>query len=303
MTTRDAVVLTLGAALSLLSLPAWLAVAASYPWTGIGMFLRNSAGFWVAAVSLGLVALLRSARYGRLARPAEALALGAFAWGLTVVLSPASHEDLVRQVGHGLAPFAVSEMGARWATAGLVGMMILAGWLVVRLGRSFLPAGVQTVWLTFLVFLALWSPLTVCADHAANWFAPANGFGRGDAMILYRGVCRWVALTPTAVLLGVPVVATVAERLRGCPWSWVEWSAAITAALAGLLGSVVFRGEFTQPSLGWLAERLVAVIWLAAVTWFDLRLLRRFGLWEITAPADRAGSSGHFEHETTRFPA
>ena len=276
MTLLDAGVLTVGAAASLLTLPAWLAVAASYPWTGIGMFLRNSAGFWVATVSLSSVAIVRSARYGRFARPAEWLALGGFAWGLTVVLSPSSHEDLVRLVGRSLGDTNVSEMGARWFTAAIVGGMILAGWAVSRLGRALLPAGVQTAWLTFLVFLALWSPLAVIAENAANWLAPANGFGRGEPMILYRGVCRWMALTPMALLLGLPVVATAGERLRGRVWNWVEWSTALTAVLAGLLGSVVFRGEFPGPSLGWLLERLIATSWIALVGWLDLRLLRRF---------------------------
>ena len=168
MTIPDGVVLGMGAALSLLSLPAWLAVAASYPWTGVGMFLRNSGGFWVAAVSLSGVAWWRSARGGRRPRPAEWLALGSFVWGLTVVLSPSGHEDLVRAVGRSLAPFNVSEMGARWLTAMLVTAMIGTGWLVVRVGRSLLPAWVQTLWLTFLIFLALWSPLMVIADHAAR---------------------------------------------------------------------------------------------------------------------------------------
>ncbi len=275
MTVPDGIVLGVGAALSLLSLPAWLAVAASYPWTGVGMFLRNSGGFWIAAVSLSGVAWWRSARGNRLPRPAEWLALGAFAWGLTVVLSPSAHEDLVRVVGRSLATFNVSEMGARWVTALLVTAMIGAGWLVVRVGRLLLPAWLQTLWLSFLIFLALWSPLTVVADHAADWLAPANGFGRGDWMILYRGVCRWVAFTPLAVLIGLPVVATIAERVRGRVWTWLEWSAALTAALAGLLGSVVFRGEFTHPSLGWLAERLIAALWVGTVGGIDLALLNR----------------------------
>ena len=81
MTPLDAVVLTLGAVFSLASLPAWLAVAASYPWTGLGMFLRNSAGFWVATVSLGAVAAVRSARFGRLPTPTEWLALGGIRLG------------------------------------------------------------------------------------------------------------------------------------------------------------------------------------------------------------------------------
>ena len=271
MTALDAVALTVGATLSLASLPAWLAIAATYPWTGLGMFLRNSAGFWVATVSLSLVVFVRSARSGRLPRPAEWLALGALAWGLTIILSPASHEDLVRWVEHALAGFQFSEMGARWTTAFLLTVLIGAGWVVVWLGRGLLPAGVQTLWYTFLIFLALWSPLTVFADHAADWLAPRNGFGRGDLMVLYRAICRWLALTPLALLVGLPVVATIAERIRGRRWSWLEWSVAITAGLAGLLGSVVFRGEFPGPSLGWLAERLIATAWIAAVGWIDLR--------------------------------
>ena len=295
ITTLDAVALTVGATLSLASLPAWLAIAATYPWTGLGMFLRNSAGFWVAAVSLSLVALVRSARFGRLPRPAEWLALGALAWGLTIVLSPASHEELVRWVEHALAAFQVSERGARWVTAALLTVAIGAGWVVGWLGRASLPSGAQTLWLTFLIFLAFWSPLAVFADHAADWFAPRNGFGRGDGMILYRGICRWLALTPLALLVGLPVVATIAERMRGRRWSWLEWSAAFTAGLAGLLASVVFRGEFSGPSLGWLAERLIATSWVAMVGWIDLRYWNRRRRRRLPIPWQSEGRVGRFE--------
>lgn len=275
MTTADAVVLTLGAALSLVSLPSWLAVAASYPWTGVGMFLRNSAGFWVGTVGLGAVTLGRTFLHRRLPRPAEWLALGAFAWGLTLVLAPTAHEELVGLVARPLAIFGGGDAAARWTTAGLVAGMVAAGLIVADLGRGLLPPWLRTVWLMFLIFLAIWSPLAVFDDHAANWFAPAGGFGQGDLMVLYWGICRWFAATPLAVLVGLPVVATVAERLRGRAWSWVEWSAAATAGLAGLLASVVFRGEFRHISFGWAAERAIAAGWVVIVAQIDLTILRR----------------------------
>jgi len=275
MTTVDAMVLTVGAALSLATLPGWMEVAASYPWTGVGLFLRNSSGFWIAAISLGAVVLARSAQFRRVPRPPEWLALGAFAWGLTVDLSPSSLEELVQLVGRPLSIFSASEMTARWMTALLTTILVVAGWRLARASRSFLPPLVQTLWLTFLVFLAIWGPLAIFGDHAADWFAPAAGFGRGGAMILYRGLCRWIALTPLAILVGLPVVATVEERLRGRAWTWLEWSAAITAGLAGLLGSLVYRGEFRPVSLGWLGERAISTTWVVAVAYFDLKIIAR----------------------------
>ena len=275
MTTVDAMVLTVGAALSLFGLPSWMAVAAGFPWTGVGMFLRNSSGFWIAAISLGAVALARSAQYRRLPRPPEWLALGAFVWGLTLVLAPSSHEELVQLIGRGVAIFRASETTARWITAGTVTILIVGGLVLVREARPLLPAWAQTVWLTFLIFLALWSPLAIFGDHAADWFAPSAGFGQGDAMILYRGVCQWIATTPLALLVGLPIVATVEERLRGRPWTWLEWSAATTAGLAGLLASMVYRGEFRPASLGWLLERAIATAWVVGVAWVDLKILAR----------------------------
>jgi len=275
MTTVDAMVLTVGAALSLFGLPNWMALAAGFPWTGVGMFLRNSSGFWIAAISLGAVALARSARYRRLPRPPEWLALGAFVWGLTLVVAPSSHEELVQIIGRGVAIFRASETTARWITAGTVTILIVGGLVLVREARSLFPAWARTVWLTFLIFLALWSPLAIFAEHAADWFAPSAGFGKGDGMILYRGVCQWIASTPLALLVGMPVVATVEERLRGRPWSWLEWSSAITAGLAGLLASMVYRGEFRPASFGWLAERAIAAAWIVGVAWVDLKILAR----------------------------
>ena len=290
MTTVDAMVLTVGAALSLASLPGWMAVAASYPWTGLGLFLRNSSGFWIAAISLGAVVLARSAQFRRLPRAPEWLALGAFAWGLTVDLSPSSLEELVQLVGRPVSIFNASEMTARWVTAFLTTILVFAGWKLARAGRSFLPPLVQTLWLTFLIFLAIWSPLAIFGDHAADWFAPAAGFGKGDAMILYRGLCQWIAATPLAILVGLPIVATVEERLRGRAWTWLEWSAATTAGLAGLLGSLVYRGEFRPISLGWLGERAIATAWIVTVAWFDLKILARSRRSTTTNPPGDQGS-------------
>lgn len=273
MTTVDAMVLTAGAALSLVGLPNWMALAAGYPWTGVGMFLRNSSGFWIAAISLSAVVLARTAQYHRLPRPPEWLAIGAFVWGLTLDIAPSSHEELVQLVGRVVAIFRASEMVARWITAGTVAVLIVGGWFLAREARGILPAWSRTVWLTFLIFLAIWSPLAIFGDHAADWFAPSAGFGKGDAMILYRGVCQWIALTPLALLVGLPVVATVEERLRGCAWTWLEWSSASTAGLAGLLASMVYRGEFRPVSLGWLAERAIATAWVVGVAWVDLKVL------------------------------
>ena len=275
MTIGDAVVLTIGAALALATLPGWLSIAKNYPWSGVGMFLRNSAGFWLATIGLGGVALARTVRYRRLPRPAEWLALIAFAWAATLVLAPAAHEDLVGLIGRPLGLFGLGDPTARWATAVLVLGMIGAGLVLARTGATILPSWALTVWLVFLAFLAIWSPLAVFDADAANWFAPADGFGQGDLMILYWGACRWFAALPLGLLVGLPVVATVAERLRGRPWSWLEWSAASTAALAGLLASVVFRGEFRHISLGWAAERAIAAAWVAGVAWLDLAILRR----------------------------
>ena len=275
MTTRDAVVLTVGAVVSLASLPSWLGMARGLPWLGLGLFLRNSAGFWVAAVSLGAVSLGRSIGYRRLPRPAEWLALGGLAWGLTLILPPAALEDFVQVVGRGVSVLSETEIAARWGTAVVGFAMVIAGVAAIRSAGPIVPVGWQTVWLVFLVFLAFWCPLALFADHAADWFAPGAGFGPGTIMIVYRGACQWFALLPTGLLVGLPVVATVGERLRGRRWSWLEWSAALTAGLAGLLASLVYRGEFRLATPGWYAERALALVWLTVVTLVDVAIVTR----------------------------
>ena len=276
VTTGDKVALGVGLALGLLSLPGWVATAASYPWMGIGIFMRNSLGFWLAAVTLSVVVVTRTGRYGRLPRPAEWLALTCVAWGLATSLPPMSHEDLTALV---LRPFVflnLSHPTGRWVALGVISAFILAGWVIVRLGRSVLPPAVQTVWLTFLIFLAIWSPLTTLGLHAADWIAPSQGFGRGNAIVLYRGLCQWFASTPLALMVGWPVVATLAERAQGRTWTWLETAIAVVAGIAGLIATVVFRGEFPPVSFPGLAERALAAVWVAAVGWLDLGLIRVF---------------------------
>lgn len=274
ITTGDKVAAGVGLGLGLLSLPGWVALAASYPWMGVGIFMRNSLGFWLAAVVLSVVALARARSYRRLPRPPEWLALTLLAWGAANSLPPASHEELTALVLWPLVPLNLAHATGRWVAFGVIATLILLGWQVVRSGRTVLPPLVQAGWLTFLIALAIWSPLTTLGLHAADWFAPADGFGRGNAMVLYRGACQWLALTPLALLVGWPAVATVEDRLRGRPWAWNETAAALGATLAALLAAVVFRGEFGPLSLPGLAERIIATGWLAAVTYLDLHLVR-----------------------------
>ena len=274
MTRGDAAALMVGSALSLLTLPAWLGAARGFPWGGLGMFLRNSAGFWVAAVGLGLATLARSAAYRRAPRAPEWLALGGLAWGLAVVLPAGLHEDLVQFFGRVAAVASESELAARWTTAAVVGGLVALGLDSLRRAGDRIPPWARAACLTLLAFVALWSPLAIVADHGADLLAPSAGFGRGSAMILYRGACQWAATTPMALLAGLPVVGTVAERLAGRRWSWLEWSAAITAGLAGLLASIVYRGEFRVGTAPWLAERAIAAAWVALVAGVDLLILR-----------------------------
>ena len=282
-TTGDRVAVGVGLVLGFLSLPLWVAIAANGPWMGVGIFKRNSLGFWLAAVILSVVAVGRTGQFGRLPRPAEWLALTLFAWGAATLLPPASHEELTTLVLRPLTFLNLSHPVGRWVACGLITAVILLGWSIVRLGRSTLPTAVQTVWLTFLIFLTIWSPLTTLGLHAADWFAPADGFGRGVAMVLYRGVCQWLAQTPLALLIGWPVVAAIEERLQGRRWHWNETAAALAAVLAGLLASVVFRGEFSPLSLPGLAERIIAAGWLGGVAWLDLLLIRRARRAEVEA--------------------
>ena len=274
LTPGDRVALGVGLGLGLLTLPAWVAMARNFPWLGVGIFLRNSLGFWLLAVVLGVVALGRAKRYGRLPRPAEWLALTFCAWGLATMLPPASHEELTSLILWPLIPLNLTHVTGRWVAFGVISLGILLGWQVARVGRGVLPAVVRAGWLTFLILLAIWSPLTTLGLHAADWFAPAGGFGRGDAMTLYRGVCQWAAQTPLALLVGWPAVATVEARLAGRPSSWNETAAALGAALAALIAGVVFRGEFGPLTLPGLAERVIAVAWLTTVARLDLHLIR-----------------------------
>jgi len=295
ITSGDRVALGVGLGLGLLSLPVWVAHAASYPWMGIGIFMRNSLGFWLAAVTLSVVVVARTRRYHRLPRRAEWLALTLFAWGAATSMPPSSHEDLTGLVLQPLTFLNLSHSTGRWVATSIITMIILAGWAVVRAGRSVLPSAVQTVWLTFLIFLTIWSPLTTLGLHAADWFAPSDGFGRGNGMVLYRGVCQWLAQTPLALLIGWPVVATLVERFQARTWTWVETAAAVTAGLAGLLASVVFRGEFPSMSFPGLAERAIAAAWVAAVALLDLQLIQWSG------PRDHQANTHPIIDESSNF--
>lgn len=274
LTPGDKVASGIGLVVGLVTLPAWVANAATFPWLGAGIFMRNSLGFWLAAVTLSVVALARSGRYRRLPRPAEWLALTLFAWGAAGMLPPASHEGLTTVILWPLTPLNLRHETGRWVACGLVAVLILLGCLIGRATRSVLPVPVRVAWLTFLVFVAIWSPLTTLGLHAADWFAPADGFGRGDTMVLYRGACQWLAQTPLALMVGWPAVATVAGRLRGEPWTWLETAAATAAGVAGLLALVVCRGEFSPFSLPGLGERAIALAWLVLVAVLDLQLVR-----------------------------
>lgn len=277
ITRGDAAALVLGAVAAIASLPAWAAMARGLPWFGLGLFLRNAAGLWGAAVVLGAAALGRSIRSSRFPRPAEWLVLGGVAWGVAQLLPPSALEDFVQVVGRAARPFGDSELTARWATALVGGAMVGLGLVAARWGLGVVASPVLTAWLVFLLFLALWCPLSLFNDHAADWFAPGAGFGPGTGMVLYRGACQWFAATPTGVLVGLPVVACLGERLRGRPWSWLEWSAAATAALAGLLAVLAYRGELPIGTPGWFAERAVALAWLVAVALVDRALVARLG--------------------------
>lgn len=290
MTRVDAAALTVGSVLSLLTLPAWLGSARGFPWGGVGMFLRNSAGFWVAAVGLGVATLARSVTYRRPPRAPEWMALVGLAWGLAVILPPGLHEGLVQLFARVAAVASESELAARWTTAAVMGGTIALGLDCLRRARDRIPPWGRTAGLAALTFVALWSPLAIVADHGADLLAPSAGFGRGNAMILYRGACQWAATTPLALLVGLPVVATIVERLAGRRWSWLEWSAAITAGLAGLLASIVYRGEFRAGTTPWLFERALAAAWVAFVAGVDLLVLR-----------SRRGGSARDRPQTTDF--
>ena len=114
-----------------------------------------------------------------------------------------------------------------------------------------------------------------------------------------------IAAVPFGLMFGIPAVAAMTERLRGFRWNWVEW-VGFNASIIVILGlAMLDRTEFPEFTWGWLAERLILLIWYLAVALLSrLFLVYLDPTWErwigLLSFQDRSADSGSSSLSSTR---
>ena len=217
------------------------------------------------ATAMAIVA--RRFRYGGMPRPAEWLAILIAAAMLGLALP---NVDEAVNWSRGLSSGFSGSLDRnyslfRWAWAGVATVVALVGLARARRGPTMArrPGSRRSV-LTGVATALLWGPIPVCSLELP-WmiWGPALAAGEvpGAMFNFWLEVRKGIARLPLGLLFGVPIVATVRDRLRSDrpAWRWTEW---VGAASAGWLALIVFG--FWLLELNW-AERLAASLWLAAV--------------------------------------
>jgi hypothetical protein len=244
MTLLDAMALSAGVALSL----ALVSKESSRFWFRPDMllFVKQIMPFLVGtSLTMGCVALARQATYRRRVRAAEWLAIVVFLgcgiyqenWESRVIVP--SYDAFGEILALGLVGF-----GFLWAL------------------RRSLPEWSRSLVLGGMSYIALVGPISSIADDLPNLLAPRDGFGPGTWPILNREVCLLIGLFPYGMVFCIPALACLLERIQKKVWIWSEWVGFSVSILIGFETLLFSRGEIREISLGWLAERLVLMIWL-----------------------------------------
>jgi hypothetical protein len=240
--------------------------------------------FWLISLTalgsliVSSLALARVIVYRRMPRAVEWLVILVAASLMTV--EPLSIDRWMigaSQKIEGFGRLPLSYFGFRWLTGLMIALVVLAGLVLVRLTRSWFPPWLKTLVLAGLAILTIHGPVAVLSAHGADLFSPSEGFGFGDLALLHRGICVLIAQIPLGLCFGVPVIAMLSERIRLRRWFWTDWACFWASVLVGLSLTLLYRGEFRSPSLGWLAERALLLVWLVIVALLSHWVLIDFG--------------------------
>jgi hypothetical protein len=233
--------------------------------------------FWVGAASTSIVVAARLARYRRFPRPAEWLAILMSLMGQQATGPLQPIDVLTRMLPFGMVGALDTFSSWRWTTAGLATAVVALGLGLLRLFRRFLPPWARTAWLVVLAYLALAGPIYTIGSYGVDSLAPSSALGPGRLAIFQRLACQLVATTPLALMIGIPAVATLIERVRRVRWRWTEWACTSATILIALSLSTLYLGNSPFPSSGWAAEWGLVGAWLVGVGILSWAILDRLG--------------------------
>jgi hypothetical protein len=218
--------------------------------------------------ALSLVVLMRVITYQRMPQSVEWLAI---LIPTTFITSRPSISDLVIRISSSIddyvSPrfFPATPEGYLWVAGFLCSFAILGGLLMLRWTRNRLAPWLKTLGLMGLAMLAESGPFRFLRELGANLISPSDGFGPGDLAVLHRGLCILIAHIPIGLFYAIPAMGVVGERIRGVRWTWTEWASLSGSSMVGVSMLMLYRGEFSQFSLAWLAERGMVFAWLLVV--------------------------------------
>ncbi len=243
-------------------------------WVMLLLMACQLVGSLAFATAMAIVA--RRFRHGGMPRPAEWLALLVAAAMLGLALPNVDEAVNWSATEFGLHGSLRENYGLfRWGWAGVATAVALVGLAALAVGRRWLPTGVVTLGLAGVATTLLWGPIPVCWRELP-WmiWGPALAAGEvpGAMFWFWLEVRKGIGRLPLGLLFGVPIVATVGDRLRSNrpAWRWTEWAG---AASAGWLALIVVG--FWLLGLNW-AERLAASLWLGTVTSVSYLIERRW---------------------------
>jgi hypothetical protein len=279
MTMIDVMCLAAGVAMSfaISFRPGPIVEGPTYPMPWEMLMILVAWIFWVVAASTSVAVAARLVRYRRMPTPAEWLAIQ-----MSVIVEQAM--GLLQPIGilAGILPSGIvgpmeTLLSWQWTTAALATAIVGLGLGLLRLVRGFLPPWARTAWLVVLAYLTLAGPIDTIKAEGVYLFVPPAIFGRGHLSMLFDEACQLIAVTPMALMPGIPAVAALIERVRRVRWRWTEW-ACTTASLLIVLAILLFHhSDFPFPSIDWAADRGLVGAWFLGVGFLSWAILDRLG--------------------------